>query len=163
MTFAELYECYARDVFRFALLLSGNRAVAEDITSETFCRALLAKREIREGTVKSYLLAIARNLYRDAVGDAVRRPALPIGEDYLDPGPTPELLARDRVALDVVLEGLQQLPEHERAALVMATQDGLSHEEIADSLGCSVAAVKVRIHRARLKLRLATGREGRAS
>ena len=159
MTFSELYERYARDVFRFALFLSGNRAVAEDIAAETFCRALLAKREIREGTVKAYLLAIARNLYRDAVGDTGRLISLPGGEDYRDPRPTPELLTGDRVALDIVLERLQPLPEHERAALVMATQDGLSHEEIAASLGCSVAAVKVRIHRARLKLRLATGRK----
>ena len=159
MTFSDLYVRHARDVYRFALLLSGNHATAEDIAAETFCRALLAKQPIREGTVKAYLFAIARNLHRDGIGDAVRLTSLPGDDDYRDPAPTPELQTADRLALDVLLTSLQQLPEHERAALVMATEEGLSHEEIAAALGCSLAAVKVRIHRARVKLRQATGRK----
>ena len=51
------------------------------------------------------------------------------------------------------------MPEHERAALLMATVDGLSHDEIGAALGCTRAAVKVRIHRARLRLRHLTGHE----
>ena len=49
-------------------------------------------------------------------------------------------------------EALQQLPEIDRAALLMHAQEGLSHAEIAVALGLSVAAVKVKIHRARIKL-----------
>lgn len=120
MTFSELYERCARDVYRVALLLSGNRMTAEDIAAETFCRALLANRPIREGTVKAYLLTIARNLYRDRIGDAARLPTLPQADDYRDPGPTPELRTADRFELDVVLAGMQRLPEHERVALAMA-------------------------------------------
>jgi RNA polymerase sigma-70 factor (ECF subfamily) len=48
---------------------------------------------------------------------------------------------------------LQKVPERERAALLMAAVEGLPHEQIAAALGCSVAAIKVRIHRARLRLR----------
>ena len=58
-----LYETYSRDVFHFALFLSGNWQDAEDITSETFVRAWVAEDSIRMATVKGYLFAIARNLF----------------------------------------------------------------------------------------------------
>jgi RNA polymerase sigma-70 factor (ECF subfamily) len=52
-----------------------------------------------------------------------------------------------------VLEALQSLPEADRAALLMHAQDGMPREAIASALGLSIAAVKVRVHRARIKLR----------
>src|SRR5882672_3523613 len=64
MTFHELYSRYAKDVYRFAYWLSGNPEVARDITSETFVRVWTAPDEPRMETVKAYLFAIARNLYR---------------------------------------------------------------------------------------------------
>ena len=48
---------------------------------------------------------------------------------------------------------LQRLPEADRTALLMHVQDGLSYAAIASALGLSTAAVKVRVHRARIKLR----------
>ena len=59
MDFTDLYSRYAQDVFRFALFLSGNRALAEDIAAETFARALTAGDRIRPCSVKAYLLAPA--------------------------------------------------------------------------------------------------------
>ncbi len=61
--FSELYRRYSKDVFRFALYLSGDPAKAEDITSETFVRVWTAPEPIRMKTVKAYLFTIARNLY----------------------------------------------------------------------------------------------------
>jgi DNA-directed RNA polymerase specialized sigma24 family protein len=55
LEFGHLYEHYARDVLRFALYLTGSRAEAEDITSETFVRAWVESDTIRVGTVKAYL------------------------------------------------------------------------------------------------------------
>jgi RNA polymerase sigma-70 factor (ECF subfamily) len=65
--------------------------------------------------------------------------------------------------LRAVLAALQKLPEEDRAALLMRAQDGMSHEEIAASLGLSVAAVRVRVHRARLQLNALKIREERKS
>jgi RNA polymerase sigma-70 factor (ECF subfamily) len=62
--FGTLYGRHAEDVLRFAFYLCGNRAVAEDITSETFVRAWVARDEIRVGSVRVYLFTIARNLCR---------------------------------------------------------------------------------------------------
>ena len=67
MSFAEIYERYARDVHRFSLYLSGNRALAEDLTTETFVHAFCGPSKLRVDTVKAYLFAIARNLYRDGM------------------------------------------------------------------------------------------------
>ncbi len=53
MDFSDIYERYARDVYRFALYLSGNRALAEDLTSETFVHALCGRSDVRVGTIKA--------------------------------------------------------------------------------------------------------------
>ena len=66
VSFHLLYERHSRQVFRFALFLSGNVATAEDLTSETFVRAWTARGKFREATVAAYLLTITRNLWRDA-------------------------------------------------------------------------------------------------
>ena len=85
--FHELYQTYAEDVYRFAYWLCGDAQDAEDITSETFVRALTASGEIRAETVKGYLLTIARNLaykrsqrekrFVPLTADLVERPAAP--------------------------------------------------------------------------------------
>ena len=154
MDFADLYTRFAQDVFRFAYYLSGNQALAEDIASETFARALTAKAPIGTASLKGYLLAIARNLFLDTLRVDRRSTSLD-GErlDFADPAAGPEATAEGRIGLDAVREALLQVPEHERAALILATVDGLSHDEFAHMFGCSRAAVKVRVHRARLRLR----------
>ncbi len=101
--FATLYQRYSLDVYRFALSLSGNAAQAEDIASETFARAWLAPAELRLGTVKAYLLTIARHLFLKGLRREARQ-----------------------VELD------DRLPD--------------------PALGLSLTAVKVKIHRARLRL-----------
>jgi RNA polymerase sigma-70 factor (ECF subfamily) len=68
----------------------------------------------------------------------------------LNPGP--DILAGTRLELEAVLRALKTLPETDRAALLMHAQDGMPYAEIAVALDISLAAVKVKIHRARLKL-----------
>ena len=65
-----------------------------------------------------------------------------------DPLPTPDLAAEDRETFSNVLRAIQRLPDPEREALVLAVDQDLNYDQIALILGCSVAAVKVRIHRA---------------
>lgn len=148
--FEDLYQRYARDVYRFALYLSGNKALAEDIASETFVRVWTVRDAIRTESVKAYLFTIARNLHADGRRREARHVAIP--EVLLDPSPGPEVEASDRQALEAVLLALQQIPDVDRAALLMRAQDGLPYEEIARSLGLSVSAAKVKVHRARLRL-----------
>ena len=151
LDFPAVYERHARDVYRFALYLSGDFALAEDLAAETFARAWAARDRIRLGSVKAYLLTIARNLYRDET----RRPAavrMPDHLDVADAAADPEASASARHELRRVLAGLREIPVADREVLLMATVEGLSHQAIALALDLSEAAVKVRVHRARARL-----------
>ncbi len=154
VTFAAIYEQYAQDVYRFALYLSGNRSVAEDLAAETFSRAWAAWDRIRVGTVKAYLLMITRNLYRDLLR---QREDVPLSGEWLltDSATNPESAAVARSELDAVIVALRALPEAERSVLLMATVGNIAYDAIAVAFGITPAAVKVRVHRARVKLNAA--------
>jgi RNA polymerase sigma-70 factor (ECF subfamily) len=149
--FHGLFDRYSQDIYRFALYLSGNPSLAEEIAQETFVRAWVTPGEIRGGTVKAYLLAIARNSYRAERKRLARQVVLDGALPDPQPGPEAEVLGR--LELDAVLKALQTLPETDRAALLMHAQEGLPYAAIASTLGLSLTAVKVRVHRARIKLR----------
>jgi RNA polymerase sigma-70 factor (ECF subfamily) len=148
--FQALYQKYAQDVFRFALFLCGNREDAEDIASETFVRAWNAPGGIRQSTVKAYLLVIARNCYLQGLRRSGRHS--PLEQDFVDPRQAPHESAEQRAELEYVMRDLQELPEMDRTALLMSAAEEMSYEQIAETLGLSLGAVKTKIHRARLKL-----------
>jgi RNA polymerase sigma-70 factor (ECF subfamily) len=161
--FESLWSGHARDVHRFALYLSGDPALAEDLTSETFVRAWGARERLDLATVRGYLLAIARNLFRHELRSPRRRraagapdPSTPAADA------SPERRALARAELDSVLARLRELPELDRAALLLRAEGGLAYEEIARALALPLATVKVKIHRARLRLAEARDSEGDA-
>src|SRR5262245_15937680 len=150
--FHELYERHWRDVYRFALFLSGNPTQAEDLTSDTFVRAWTARGSIRETTVRAYLLTITRNLWRDMQRrqrrlvplEAAGEPAVsPRGDGLADLGWTER-------QLELVAAG-------DRDALLLHARDGLSYDEVARRLHISVGAVKSRVFRARQALAVLRG------
>jgi RNA polymerase sigma factor (sigma-70 family) len=151
--FALLFHRHWPDVLRFALYLCGNEADAEDLASEAFLRAWTSTQPIRVGTVKSYLFVIVRNLYCDRLRR--RTSAGTPSESLPSLRPGPDVAACDRAELDRVVAAMQLLPESDRAILAMAAFASMPHDLIGAALGISVAAVKVRIHRARLKVGVA--------
>jgi RNA polymerase sigma-70 factor (ECF subfamily) len=148
--FHDLYQRYAPDVYRFAYWLCGDSKDAEDITSETFVRAITAQGNLQSETVKGYLLTIARNLAFKRAKSAERE--LTLNEQTHDPHPDPASLTETNLELDSVFRILGTLTEIDRTALLLRVQEDLTYEEIAIVLGISVTAIKVKIHRARLKL-----------
>lgn len=148
--FHEIYERYSPAVYRFALALSGDRAAAEDLVAETFLRAWASPRETRLGTVRAYLLTITRNVFLNGLRSA--KPMEAVAETLPDPGVPADQRLEHRTRLEGVLRSLRQLPEIDRAALVLRTFDELAYEEVGSILKISVAAAKVRVHRARHKL-----------
>src|ERR1051326_2172873 len=148
--FEAIYAKYGRDIYRFAFYLCGNAAEADDIASETFARAWNAGSEIPAPTAKQYLFTIVRNCYLEGLRREVRTG--PLDDTIRDRTAGPYTAVEGRMELDRVLAELQQMPEIDRTALLLHVQEGLSYQEIAAAVGLSLPAVKVKIHRARLKL-----------
>lgn len=150
MTFHELYEKYASDVYRFSFWLCGSGMEADDLTAETFARAWAGREKIRTETVKAYLLAIARNLYLEQQRKAKR--FVELTPEQSDPAPRPEKIVAQRLDLQTAQAVIQALPEIDRTVFLMRIESGLSYAEIARATNLSLSAVKVKVHRVRLKL-----------
>jgi RNA polymerase sigma-70 factor (ECF subfamily) len=148
--FHSLYQRYAPQVQRFALFLCADPMLADDIASETFVRAWTSRGKIREATVKAYLFTIARNLYRDHLRRSHRFQDLE--ESLPDTSPSLQARTEHKAELEAVMAALQQLAEVDRSALLMRVQEEMPYEEIAQALDLPVTTVKVKVHRARLKL-----------
>ena len=150
MDLQELYARYAGDVRRFALYLCGNEALADDLTSETFLRAWCSSSPIRESTVKAYLFTIVRHLYLTEMRRTSRHEEL---TDLIATNARSQDQHLESVSVvRTVLQALRQLPEIDRAALLLRTQERMPYDEIAQILNLSTANAKVKVHRARLKL-----------
>ncbi|MEP6915679.1 MAG: RNA polymerase sigma factor [Acidobacteriota bacterium] len=147
--FHNLYEAHAKDVYRFARFLTASDDAAAEITSETFMRAWVGRDRIRVETAKAYLLAIARNLAHDRGRFASRWPDTEAPDQVIAPN------AEARIELRRTLDAIRALPVKYREPLMLAAM-GVDYEEIGQVLGISVSTVKIRVHRARLKLTAAT-------
>lgn len=148
--FAGLYREHAHAARRFALYLSGDAPLADDLTSEAFVRVWTARDRVDLATVRGYLFAIIRNLFLKHVRRERRQ--APLDDRFAAGSPGPEERVSDRMRLRAVLAAIRTLPELDRAAVLMRADDGLPYEEIAAALGISTTAAKVKVHRARLKL-----------
>jgi RNA polymerase sigma-70 factor (ECF subfamily) len=155
MDFESFYKKYAPSVRRFALFLCGDPAMADDITADTFLRAFQTRERIRQPTVKSFLLTIARNACRDLQRRSWRRAEL--DGDQPDASISAHVRLEQQQELDAVLAALDRLPEVDRTILLMRALDDMPYEEIAAALDLSVASAKVKVHRARAKLMEARG------
>ncbi len=145
-----LYKTHAPDVYRFALFLCGERSDAEDITAETFVRVWVSSEPVRTSTVRAYLFTIARNLFLQGRRHGSHHVALEEHVPDSRASPYDESAGKSEVA--AVMGRLQQLPEIDRAALLMRANDGLSYEDIAQALRITVASARVKVHRARRAL-----------
>jgi RNA polymerase sigma-70 factor (ECF subfamily) len=148
--FADVYVRYAPDVHSFALWLTGEPSDADDITAETFVRAWTSSEPIRAATVKGYLFTIARNYFLESRRRMSRQTMLT--ETIADPRPAPDVRAEQANELANARAALAQLAEVDRAAIIMRAVHDMSYDEIARSLGISLSAAKVKVHRARMAL-----------
>jgi RNA polymerase sigma-70 factor (ECF subfamily) len=153
LTFHDIYTEHAPHVYRFALFLTHDSVLADDLTSETFLRAWSAAERMERATMRSYLLTVTRNLHRDHIRRERRNimldEALPAEDKRVDEG------IDARAELARVLSAASRLTPIDRAVFFESVLEGCPYQEIARRHGLSVAAVKVKVYRARLKLMLA--------
>jgi RNA polymerase sigma-70 factor (ECF subfamily) len=161
---ADLFDLYANAVYGYLYRLSGDAALADELANETFYRAILALDGFRgDASVKTWLLKIARNLYLNHVKREKRMMSL---DALLEKGitfrayqPDPEAETVNRERAEALQRALLSLSETDRSILLLASQEQLPYQEIGQIIGISVAAVKVRIFRARQRLAHALEKE----
>jgi RNA polymerase sigma factor (sigma-70 family) len=149
--FERLYRAHVRDVYRYALAVTGNPADAEDVAQTTFMNAYRAlERGERPAKPHHWLIVIAHNVCRQRFRQASRRPA----EVHLEEDAAEALVPNEEAPTAADIQrALGHLPLNQREALVMRELEGRPNAEIADLLGLSLSAVEALLFRARRALR----------
>lgn len=155
-------------IYRYLLRMTRDPDAAEDLTQETFLRALRSLESLRDrGALVAWLYRLATNVFIDRVrAEGSGRLAYTArrdgeGLDLIGEIPDPAAQVDRRVEQeqmsDCVRGFVDDLPDDYRAAILLHDAHGLSSREIAEVLGVSVATAKIRIHRGRVRLRTALG------
>ena len=151
--FSDLYRAHLRDVYSYAYYRVGNHHDAEDLTEQTFLQAYRHyERAVSESNgrpLRPWLIRIAHNLAANLYRDRARKPQTPIEDTgMLSALHTTEDLVEGRDELARILEGVKELPDDRRDALIMRFALGMDNREIARAMGRTDGATKVLIHRA---------------
>ena len=147
----KLYEAYYMRVFSYAMTLTADRPHAEEITQETFFRAISKQGSFRgESDEVTWLCAIAKNLYLDEKRRQGKTE--PIPEDMPASGKSVEQAATDRDTSFRIHLALHSLEEPYREVFELRVFGELSFREIGMIFGKTENWARVTYHRARLKL-----------
>ncbi|WP_327588837.1 RNA polymerase sigma factor [Nonomuraea sp. NBC_00507] len=147
--FTGMYDECRQRVWAYVVSRAG-RQVADEVLSETFAIAWRRLDDVPEPALP-WLLGVARNILRDNVRAEARREALAAELRAWTEGDVAEQVT-ERIG---VLRALAALPEDDREILLLVAWHGLSPKEAARVVGCSFAAFRVRLHRARKRLKQA--------
>jgi len=150
---ARLVERYWDRLYRWLCHLTRDRHAAEDLTQETFLKALAALPTFRPGSnFRAWLFRIGHNNFVN-LKRATRRTRHPLPDDLTAAGTgLAELAVEDREALAVVAEAVAELPPDFRSALLLRVEEGLSFREVAKVLGTTEETARWRVFKARQKL-----------
>ena len=156
--FEQLVEATHRDTYTLALRLTGNEEDARDVTQEAYLRAYRGLSKFRgESQFSTWMYRVTANCAATYLGrrGRHRHDELPDASELIDLRTDfdPELRADASELRDRVMVALDGLPPKLRAVVVLRDVYELSHDSIATELGISSTAAKVRLHRARHKLR----------
>lgn len=156
--FEELVRRTFVDTLTLARRLTGNEEDASDVVQEAYLRAWRGIGKFRgEAQFSTWLYRITANAAATHVNRRRRQRTEPIDEIFepadLRPEVQPAAAAESAESLERISGALDELPSKLRSVIVLKDVYGLPHEAIADELGITVAAAKVRLHRARRRLR----------
>jgi RNA polymerase sigma-70 factor (ECF subfamily) len=147
--FRQFYIDNGDKLFGYLLRKSGNIHMAADLVQETFTRYLERYRSREQSP--ALLFTIGRNLFYDQMRRNTR--IIPDEEISTESVADQEeiFIAKEQSAK--ILAAMARLGEDERDILALVVSSGLGYQEIADIRKCSVANIKVKVHRARQKLK----------
>jgi len=149
-----LFDRYNEKLFNFFLKMSGNRALAEDLTQNTFYRAIKYKHTFAETSkFKSWIYQIARNIYNDHYNENKTWNTDFVKVENLTDSQFTLQHENANVEFELLDMALAKLSETDRQLVVLSKFQGLKYDEISQITGVSVAAIKVQMHRIIKKLR----------
>jgi len=164
--FRALYERYQGRLYRFALHMSGNTAIAEEVTQEVFMLLMSKAKayQAQKGTVAGYLFGITRNLTRRGLRERSQEVSIALSPDEGD-CPEPAMdgdLLQDLTQselLDCLRRAVPTLPDPYREVVVLCDLEEMSYADAAELLECSEGTVASRLHRARAMLKVKLSRQ----
>ena len=158
VAFDELVRQTYVDTYTLAVRLTGNEEDASDVVQEAYIRAWKGIRRFRgDARFSTWMYRITANAAYTHLGRR-RRTRTESLDDVAEPseeriGARPDVAAESAAMMGRLTEAVAELPPKLRAIVVLKDVYGLPHEAIAEELGISVTAAKVRLHRGRKRLR----------
>src|SRR5262245_38667632 len=148
----KLVEEHYASLYRYAYRLSGSEADAEDLTQETFCKAQMSLKQLREpDRAKSWLFSILRNAYLHRVRTEKSQPTLSL--DLVGEVPDSPMETLPEVDQDQLQKTLGELPEVFRTPILLYYFDDFSYRDIAEQMDLPIGTVMSRLARAKVWLR----------
>lgn len=156
--FNELVRSTYRDIYALAYRLTGNRDDAGDVVQDAYVRAYRAIRRFRgDSSFSTWMYRITSNCASTHLSRRSRQRTEELSDDVLivdsRPEQDPSLRAEAAVLRHHIDRAIRALPDRLRQVVVLRDLHDLSHSEIAAELGITTSAAKVRLHRARQRLR----------
>ena len=156
--FNQLADAYSTDLYRYAMWICGNDALAKDLVQETFLRAWRALDSLKEiGAAKSWLITILRREYARTFERKV--PKFTTLDKVVVPDDD-ELAPDEQTERDLLRRGIMRLDQKYRDPLLLQVVFGHSCAEISEQLGISKSAVMTQLFRAREKLKTRLQKDG---
>jgi RNA polymerase sigma-70 factor (ECF subfamily) len=163
--FDSLVRLYEKRVYNLAYRLSGNYDEANDISVDAFLRVYQALKLFRgDAHFSTWLFRIVTNVYLDRRKRMRNKQHLSL-EEYIeleensvarqveDSSPTPVQVAENNERSQLLQAAINDLPDYQRAMVVLYHTEGLSYDEIATIFSLPIGTVKSRLNRARLTLK----------
>ena len=157
LSFEDVARELSEPVLHYLERYVGERALADDLWQETLLRVHQGLSTFGgKSSIKTWVFSIASRVAADYYRQPGRKARMvELDEEQADIGMSTD----ERVVVDEMNECVRQvingLPDAYREALVLHDIEGLSAEQTAEVLGCTVATAKIRIHRARIRLKKA--------
>lgn len=155
----ELLKRYERSIYRFGLRMCGDEDAAREVLQETLLAAFRKVREFRgDAALSTWLYQVARSFcikerrLREGEPRSHESVSSKEARAVLAPASSQDAQAHAREVAGLIQAALRSLSEEAREVIVLRDVEGLSSEEAAEVVGVSPAALKSRLHRARLEL-----------
>ena len=152
---ALLFERYNKRIYNFLARMTIDRALAEDLTQNVFLRVIKYRGSYKDGAkVQSWIYQVARNVFSDHYQTVKNRSQNFVDvEKISDHMPDSQEVEAQQERELLLQRSMARLSDEQRELLVLTRFQHMKYEEVAEVMDTTVANIKVKVHRAMIKLR----------